>query len=648
MDAPVTPQQTRAISALLRLPAVMCLIKRWFLPFPLLLGSGEIFTALASESDWPTATPGAPVLTLSISPTAPAMATVRVVVSGADGAPIQIEASDDLQNWMVWPRDTIDLEVPVTSSRRFFRAVVAQEGNSLRSATALGARLFAETRFAQFFSAHSGPDVNVPLATGDPTLDETITLTAPLPGPFAGKSMSCRVCHLVDEHKRDGLGQRTYSDFAIRSPLPDRGDGRKTTVRNSPPLANAAIKRAGPFYLHFDGEFLDAASLVKGTLTGRNFGWLPGEYKLAASHVARIIREDNGKNFGGPDSGGAYRDLFLGADPSIPARFRLPPKFRLDVATATDEEILDAIGTCVAEYLGSLRFARNSAGEYQRSPYDLFLIRNDLPRGLNPGEDDASYSQRLSVRIHELSNPVFVTPADGTFNTHPQEFRFGAQELEGLRIFLSQPADRTSPGEGRIGNCIACHPAPHFTDFTFHNNGATQWEYDSVHGEGAFARISIPDLTHRLQRPDDFLPPTPSRPDGSGLFLSIPSHDRPDASDLGLWNIYANPDYPGSQSSLHALLSARFGATASADLLPRTIGLFKTPGLRVLSFSAPYFHTGQASTIEATIFFYRFTSELARAGEVRNVDPEISRISLGLQDSAPLAAFLRSLNEDYE
>jgi len=41
------------------------------------------------------------------------------------------------------------------------------------------------------------------------------------------------------------------------------------------------------------------------------------------------------------------------------------------------------------------------------------------------------------------------------------------------------------------------------------------------------------------------------------------------------------------------------------------------------------------------------TSELARAGKVRNASPELAAVRIDGGDVAPLAAFLRSLNEDY-
>ena len=44
----------------------------------------------------------------------------------------------------------------------------------------------------------------------------------------------------------------------------------------------------------------------------------------------------------------------------------------------------------------------------------------------------------------------------------------------------------------------------------------------------------------------------------------------------------------------------------------------------------------------------RFGSALAREGALRNAAPELRSVFLTPADAAPLAAFLRSLNEDYE
>src|SRR4051812_34474742 len=81
----------------------------------------------------------------------------------------------------------------------------------------LGERLFLETRFAQFFFANAGGDTNAVLAAGDPAMDDTRGVLKDFAGPFKGKSMTCRACHLVDEHAATpGGGVRTYADFARR------------------------------------------------------------------------------------------------------------------------------------------------------------------------------------------------------------------------------------------------------------------------------------------------------------------------------------------------------------------------------------------------------------------------------------------------
>jgi len=84
------------------------------------------------------------------------------------------------------------------------------------------------------------------------------------------------------------------------------------------------------------------------------------------------------------------------------------------------------------------------------------------------------------------------------------------------------------------------------------------------------------------------------------------------------------------------------------QVLPLTIGRFKTPTLRDLAQSQPYLHTGRMDTIEKVLDFYRHTSLLVQAGKLRNGDPALGAISMDADDDRDLAAFLRSLNEDYD
>ena len=172
----------------------------------------------------------------------------------------------------------------------------------------LGGRLFADTRFSQYFFSHYNGDVNAPLAEGDPVMDTSEFPGASRPGPFKGGSMNCRACHMVDEFRSEGM--RTYADFARRSPLPEREDGLTRTVRNSQALVSAARPDNHDILLHNDGQFATMPELVGSTFTGRNLGWLPGERAAAIRHFAKVIREDDGKSDLAKDKtfGISYRD----------------------------------------------------------------------------------------------------------------------------------------------------------------------------------------------------------------------------------------------------------------------------------------------------------------------------------------------------
>lgn len=623
----------------------------------------------------------------------------------------------------------------------------------------IGERLFLETRFSEYYFTNAGGDANA-VPPGDPVVATLETTSGSVPGPFAGQAMNCRQCHLVDEEGygqfgNQTLGNRTYADFARRSPIPLRDDGRTQTPRNALTLVDALIPRGTPLFLHNDGQFVSVHDLIIGTLTGRNYGWEPSEYATAVHHIASIIRNDDGAGylaFFARDGRwriensylDTYQNVFSGftnydgsyiADPRSLTEFLISPQYTLDMNSASDEQILDTIASLIEAYLRNLFFSQATNGLdfngdgtpiFNGSPYDEFVIKNNLPQSPAAGETSAQYSRRLLQLVTHLSSPQFVTNiVDGEFLTQTQAFQFGPEELQGLKIFL---ADRGSPPEGRrngVGNCATCHSPPAFTDFIFHNTGASQEEYDAIHGKNSFNKLFVPDLAERQTNYDAYLPPTTDHPLATGIFETPPTLTNSEAADLGLWNVYANPDFPAPQAGLQQIVPLLMGLTspqieraemkehrfefsgtngvpgggfyilASTNSLPgmagwdviatntfdqrghfsasipivpgaprmffrlslriptpnevlsSTLARFKTPTLRDLGQSYPYLHTGRMDSIEDVIRFYQEFSAKARRGEVRNADPELRNVRLDDSDVAPLAAFLRSLNEDY-
>jgi cytochrome c peroxidase len=606
----------------------------------------------------------------------------------------------------------------------------------------IGERLFLETRFAEFFFTNSDGNANAVLTDGDPVMNTTASIYGPLPGPFAGQSMNCRACHLVEE--QESTGNRTYCDFAPRSPIPDIGDGRVTTPRNAMPLVNALLPRPTPLFLHFDGQFANPQDLIIATLTGRNYGWQPTEYATAIHHIANIIRDDDGSGGLAQQYGGWSYAITFAAYGEVEPQYVIPPENVMDVAETntnspdyvTDDEIVQNVASLIEQYLETLLFSQDTNGNFNGSPYDAFLAKNGLPQQPGYNEPPIQYSHHLLQLVTNLTNPQWVTdPADGHFltNAHGQLFQFGSNELAGLEIFLTDQANlavaTNLQQQGitagiEVGNCIACHTPPDFTDFLFHNNGAAQEEYDALHGADAFMALPVPGLETRQTNYNAYLPTTTNHPYATGNFETPPNTNNPEQADLGLWNVYANPDFPAPQAGLQQILpqllsvptpqisrmaasgknfvfsgtngapgwtcyvlsstnvwlplgswtviatntfdseglfsctnatdpavpqafyALELGTLPPAVALPDMIARFKTPTVRDLVSSEPYLHTGQMDTIEDVIQFYINLSAQARAGTVRNADPQLSNVSLDNSAIVPLAAFLRSLDEE--
>jgi hypothetical protein len=95
-------------------------------------------------------------------------------------------------------------------------------------------------------------------------------------------------------------------------------------------------------------------------------------------------------------------------------------------------------------------------------------------------------------------------------------------------------------------------------------------------------------------------------PTATESFRSIPLLANPALTDLGVWNIFLNPDMPNPQAKIRTILcDEHLPAACPADnvLLDEAIARFKTPGLRDLGHSAPYMHNGQLDTLDNAVGF---------------------------------------------
>ncbi|MEW6127472.1 MAG: cytochrome c peroxidase [Acidobacteriota bacterium] len=268
--------------------------------------------------------------------------------------------------------------------------------------------------------------------------------------------------------------------------------------------------------------------------------------------------------------------------------------FAVNIEAVSSDELLNLVAKAVADYCRTLRSHKNST-------YDQFIALNGLETAPANGEDAKAYGQRLLEKIQQLETEKTLKLTPG----------FNQSALQGLKIFFR--ADK--------GNCLACHAPPAFTDHSFHNLGISQREYDRRHGEGKFAELAIPDVA------------SAARP--SAQALEIPLEEKPGYADLGFWN------YVDVKNS-----SLRKPGESDNQFLNRMIGTFKTPTLRNLKYSYPYFHNGTLFTLDEVLGEMLRLSDMARAGRIREGDEELAKIKFTASDIAHLVNFLNTLNED--
>ena len=109
--------------------------------------------------------------------------------------------------------------------------------------------------------------------------------------------------------------------------------------------------------------------------------------------------------------------------------------------------------------------------------------------------------------------------------------------------------------------------------------------------------------------------------------------------DLGFFRTGVSPTSDdvggGGSDSFGVPFFPSVGANASA-------GVFKSPGLRNVELTGPYFHTGGAATLTQVVDFYVRQGDFPDTG----LDQDITRIRINPRDRTALTAFMEALTDD--
>ncbi|MFP6582776.1 MAG: cytochrome c peroxidase [Candidatus Hydrogenedentota bacterium] len=366
----------------------------------------------------------------------------------------------------------------------------------------------------------------------------------------ANLATSCRSCHVPPFVSND---KQMFADVRDLSVIPANSTGGKlTTKRNTPNLQDATIQTS----FNADGRYTDLDAFLKAKLTSLHFGWEAGSEEYSLNQIHALLFTDQGEDV---FADGTYIEQFNAA-------------MGVDINTVNQEVAIQAVIDSLIAYLETLQTTNTSA-------YDALAFLNRFNEGLaGQGDTPQALSGRIIGRITNQESRVSIR-----FPNIYDEVAY-----QGYKTFIRIEATYSTSSadvEDNIGNCIACHVPPKFTDGLFHNSGTAQTAYDAEHGEGAFAKI-----------------------DASST----------EGIDLGRYSI---------------------------DVSDENVGVFKTPGLRNVTKTSPYNHDGSHATLEDVIRHKIKISEMAKAGTLRNPDPAYLTMNLTEADIPNLVAFLKTLDE---
>jgi cytochrome c peroxidase len=184
------------------------------------------------------------------------------------------------------------------------------------------------------------------------------------------------------------------------------------------------------------------------------------------------------------------------------------------------------------------------------------------------------------------------------------------QFMEGDRTALSALEQRGMDRFTGKGGCANCHNGPELTD-------------------AAVSNILSRGVVEQLP---------------GGRWHDVGFHNigvRPTTDDLGV-----GAGDPSGLPSLSVAALASQGLATSTSIAAGTpvsvVGAVKTPGLRNIELTAPYFVNGGQATLGQLVDFY------SRGGDFPSVDvdPNLKRAGFGPDDTAAVVAFLKSLTDE--
>jgi cytochrome c peroxidase len=366
--------------------------------------------------------------------------------------------------------------------------------------------------------------------------------------------------------------------------------GMGLTARNAPTIINTF---KSPWFF-WDGRADSLEAQAIGPLENAE------EHGLDRASLAAILRQN-------------YGTELLAYFPARPATAR--PETRQDLQTGNLDAYVLATTGPYRRLTEILKFAANVGIQPSQA---IGQILAPQPAGGSRIDDDLTVARAALAlaaweKLQVANQSTFDRFVNGVINTQEKnleqlsaETGFGPDALAGLRIFTGK------------GNCILCHRGPTLSDHEFHNIGLG----DTPRQEQLEIKAWVADVAGRAKGLDEV--------------LSSPWNCRSPA-----WRQLDNAREAQVRADMPACQEMIFLDPGNLE----NTGAFKTPTLRNVALTAPYFHDGRAATLDDVINHYDRLGEPAVVG---HREESLRPLSLTDTEKKQLKAFLESLTSPVE
>ncbi|XZE56883.1 cytochrome c peroxidase [Planctomycetaceae bacterium SH139] len=229
------------------------------------------------------------------------------------------------------------------------------------------------------------------------------------------------------------------------------------------------------------------------------------------------------------------------------------------------------------------------------------------PAGYTQMEANFSLFWGLAIQLYEATLVSDQAPYDYFANGNTSALSDSARR--GLRIFLNE------------GKCISCHGGPEFAGGTI----------SDIRGD-------TPKLVERMVMGDG----TEAWYDNGYYNIGV----RPTLEDIAVGA--SHPEFGPLSYSKQRQAGRDIGQNVEVAGRIAVNGGFKTPTLRNIELTGPYFHNGGARTLEETVEFYVRGADFFHQN-IADLDPDVDGISQlqgDRQGVADLVEFMKSLTDD--